>query len=476
MLFKTDAEKAFGVETYLSPEMDAAIKLWGQLESGKPPWVKDGDGRTVAFWNTIAEEWAKLIAQNIDIKVQGIRSGEMPEKMQEIIDKYFLKNARDNIHAMVFWGGIMAKWDGEGIEFLKPNMFLPTEYDSSGEIKAAIFFSYYQASKKFYTKAEWHRFETETKDGVSTRIYHVSTKAFRSDNQDDIGREVQLSETKWKDIEPEFWAENLEKPLFRYIKCPVYNFIDSDSPLGVPCFANCTEELRWLDIAMSTMGTETENSTPMMMVDQSVIQYATMNGIQLPKFIMNTGIDLSGDGSKPVEQWQPQLQVTSRKEGINFYLSVIGYKCGFDPGYFVFDGQNIQATTATQVRVTQKRTADTALSYRDVLDKPNTNGDGRVGAIHDIAYIINAMLVINGDVPLTDNGNYELFCSFADLLKNEEEDAAMDLQLANQGFMAKFRWLVLHRGYTEDEARKMVQEAMKESRANGQDERLFGEE
>lgn len=115
MLFKTDAEKAFKVETYLSPEMDAAIKLWGQLESGKPPWLKESDGRTVAFWNTIAEEWAKLITQNIDIKVQGIRSGEMPEKMQGIIDKYFLKNVRDNIHAMVFWGGIMAKWDGEGL-------------------------------------------------------------------------------------------------------------------------------------------------------------------------------------------------------------------------------------------------------------------------------------------------------------------------------------------------------------------------
>lgn len=482
MLFKTDAEKAFGVETYLSPEMDNAIKLWGQLESGKPPWLKDSDGRTVAFWNTIAEEWAKLITQNIDIKVQGLRSGEMPEKMQGIIDKYFLKNTKDNIHAMVFWGGIMAKWDGDGIEFLKPNMFLPTEYDSSGEIKAAIFFSFYQADKKFYTKAEWHRFESETLKNAETsedetvRIYHVSTKAFRSDSQDDMGREVPLSETKWKDIEPEFWAENLEKPLFRYIKCPVYNFIDSDSSFGVPCFANCIEELRWLDIAMSTMGTETENSAPMLMVDQSVIMYANQNGIKLPKFICDTGYDLSDGKGEPVHEWNPTMQVTTRKEGINFYLSVIGFKCGYDPGYFVFDGQNIQATTATQVRVTQKRTADTALSYRDVLDKPDTNGDGRVGAIHDIAYIINAMLVINGDVPLSDNGNYELFCSFADLLKNEEEDAVMDLQLANQGYMAKFRWLVLHRGYTEEEAKQMVQEAVEESRANDPQEGLFGEE
>ena len=72
MLFKTDAEKAFGVETYLSPEMDAAIKLWGQLENGKPPWVDD-DIRTIRFSNTISEEMAKLVTQNIDIKIQGTR-------------------------------------------------------------------------------------------------------------------------------------------------------------------------------------------------------------------------------------------------------------------------------------------------------------------------------------------------------------------------------------------------------------------
>lgn len=32
MLFKTDAEKAFSVETYLSPEMYNAIKLWEILK------------------------------------------------------------------------------------------------------------------------------------------------------------------------------------------------------------------------------------------------------------------------------------------------------------------------------------------------------------------------------------------------------------------------------------------------------------
>lgn len=485
MLFKTDAEKAFGVETYLSPEMDNAIKLWEKLEGAhglKPPWVK-GKVETIKFSNTIADELAKLITQNIDIKVQGVRSGMMPSQMQKIMDEYVLQQSNDFMSDVVKFGGVMAKWDGKGIQFLRPNMFLVTEFNSNGEILGVIFFSFHAEEKKYYTRAEWHRFENvkrtdESGETKTVRVYRISNKAFKSDNKDEIGREVPLSQTIWSDIVPEVSAENLEKPMFCYIKCPTSNTIDPDSPLGVPCFANCIAEFKALDTAWSTMQTENRNSAPMLMVDQSVIQYATMHGIELPEFISNVGYDLT-DGGKPVEEWQPTLQVASRKEAINFYISVIGFKCGFDPGYFVFDGQTVQMATATQVRVTQKRTADTVSSYRDILDRPSPNGEGRVGAIHDIAYIINVMLLAYGAngvvIPDSENGNYELFCSFSDLLANEEEDAVMDLQLANQGYIPKWKWLVLHRGYTEVEAKKMVAAAREESETN-QNESLFDEE
>lgn len=483
MLFKTDAEKAFGVETYLSPEMENAIKLWEQLEGAhglNPPWVK-GKVETIKFSNTIADELAKLITQNIDIKVQGIRSGIMPDQMQKVIDDYFLKNSMEIMCDVIKFGGVMAKWDGKGIEFLRPDMFLVTEFDSNKDIQAVIFFSFNSKEKKFYTKAEWHRFEVETRknedgENETVKVYRISTKAFVSDNQNEFGREIPLAKTKWADINPEVWAENMEKPLFRYIKCPTPNTIEPDSPLGVPCFVDCVAEFKALDTAWSMMQTENRNSAPMLMVDQSVIQYAKMNGIDLPEFISNVGYSLT-DGGKPVEEWQPTLQVTSRKEAINFYISVIGFKCGFDPGYFVFDGQTIQMATATQVRVTQKRTADTVSSYRDVLDRPMPNGDGRVGAIHDIAYIINAMLLTYGAngmiIPDNENGNYKLFCSFSDLLANEEEDKMFDYQLANNGYMSKVQFLVRHLGMTKKEAEVMVAEAQAEQKPSGG---LFGEE
>lgn len=477
MLFKTDAEKAFGVETYLSPEMDAAIKLWGQLESGKPPWVDD-DTKTIRFSNTVARELAKLITQNIDIKAQSkYGTGETAKRIQKAIDDYFLKNAQRIMQDVIMLGGSMAKWNGKGMDYIPPDRFLVTEFDSNGEVTGAIFFSYYQKEKKFCTRAEWHRYEDSTQKSeagemVSVRRYRVSNKAFVSDAQDQIGHEISLKNTKWADIVPEFTAENLEKPLFVYIKNPYSNTIDPDSPLGVSCLSECIEELRWLDIAMSTMGVETEDSEPKMIIGQSAIQYAQNNGIKLPRMVLKTGLDDMAD--KPFEQWQPTLQVASRTDGINFLLSIISYKTGFDPGYFVFNGQTISVATATQVEATERRTINTVGDYRDILSCPDSNGDGRIGAIHDIAYIMDAMAIINGESDPSEFGNYEIYADFADLTRNAEEDRSRALLLTDKGFYPKWYYLVHNEGFTEEEARAIVAEAKSENEPK--DSGLFGEE
>jgi A118 family predicted phage portal protein len=465
--------------------MENAILLWKQLEGAdslQPPWT-DKETRTIRFSNTVARELATLITQEIDIKVQSqYGTGEKAQFLQDAIDKHFLMNAQDNIEKMIRLGGIMAKWNGEGIDYFPPDRFLVTEFDSNKQITAAVFFSYYNEKDKFYTRAEWHRFETvnrtneETKETETVKLYKISNKAYMSDNVDDIGREISLKETKWADIEPETALENLEKPLFAYLKCPYSNTIDTDSPLGVSLFSECIEELRWLDVAMSSMGTEVETSSPIMFVDNSALQYATNNGIKLPKFVKGLDMGIQPDGV--VAQWQPQLQVTSRTDGINFYLSIISYKCGFDPGYFVFNGQTISIATATQVESTERRTINTVLSYRSLLDRPKSNGDGRVGFVHDIAYIIDTMATLSGDTELGDYGNYEIFCDFADLTENREENKAFDFQLAQQGYMSKVRFLIRNLGLTEEEATAMVQEAQAEQKAENElnSSSLFSEE
>lgn len=460
--------------------MESAIQKWKNLESGTPSWVS-GDVRTIRFSSTVARELAKLITQNIDIKSDKLYGTEEKAKfIKKILGEEFLESSQEIMERVIRHGGVMAKWNGNGIDFINPDMFVVTEYDSNKIITGCIFFSYYTEGKKYYTRAEWHRFETVnrkiegTEDFENVKVYMISNKAFVSDKSEETGEEIALSKTKWNDIEKETSIERLEYPLFSYIRNPFSNTVDSDSPLGMSSFHECLEELRWLDIGMSAMGAETEESTPVMFVSESSIQYANNRGIKLPKFVKGLEMGISKDNT--IEQWQPELKVTSRIEGINFYLSIIGYKCGFDPGYFVFNGQRIVVTTATQVEATERRTVNTVLSYRNLLSRPNANGDGRIGFVHDIAYIIDAMATMNEDFAPEEFGNYKLFCEFSDTTANKEEEKAFDYQLAMQGFMSKARFLVLHKGLTEEEAVAMVREAQEEKNNNLSGVSLFGEE
>lgn len=473
-LFKTNINNAFKIDTIRSPDMEREIKLWIDIAEGKPPWLDiENDIRTICFSNTMARELASLITQNIDIKIESeYGTGENAVFLQGAIDNSFIKKAQDIIERMIRYGGVMAKWNGESIDFLDPDRFIVTDTDSNKDITGAIFFSYYTKGKRYYTKAEWHRFDGETPE--KQKIYRISNKAFVSDNADDIGMETALSNTKWNDINPETEIIGLESPLFVYLKNPYSNTVDTDSPLGVSCFSECKEELRWLDVAMSSLGTETETSKPMMFVDEGAIVFAKNNGIKLPKFVK--GLQMLKVDSV-VSQWQPTLQVQNRIDGINFYLSILSYKAGFDPGYFVFNGQSISIATATQVEATERRTFNTVMSYRNLIGQPAINGDGRTGFAFDIVRIIDTMAVMAGQISAGNYGNYRVYVSADDITANKEENKAFDYQLANAGYMAKWRFLVRNLGMTEDEAKEMVLQAQQEQKeAQKNQGGLFDEE
>lgn len=450
------------VDAIRSPDMEAEIQLWMGIAEGRPPWVdKKNDIRTIRFSNTMARELANLITQNMDIKVEAeYGDGENSAFIQDAVDKSFLKNAQDVVENLIRYGGVMAKWNGESIDYLTPDRFVVTETDSNKAITGAIFFTYYTQGKKYYTRAEWHRFEGNTEEGM--RIYKISHKAFVSDTSDNIGREIPLGTTKWSDIQEEVQIAGMEDPLFVYLKNPYSNTIDADSPLGVSSFSECIEELRWLDIAMSTLGVETEQSKPALFVDEGAVQFAQNMGIELPKFVR--GLRMGTNAKDTLDHWQPTLQVKNRIDGINFYLSILSYKAGFDPGYFVFNGQSISIATATQVEATERRTFNTVMSYRELIGQPSLNGEGRTGFAFEIARIIDTMAVMSGQITAGDYGNYRVYVSADDITANKEENKAFDYQLANAGYMARWRFLVRNLGMTEDEAKQLILEAQQEQK------------
>jgi len=196
------------------------------------------------------------------------------------------------------------------------------------------------------------------------------------------------------------------------------------------------------------MGDEQEDSQHITFVSQSAIQYASQNGIKLPRFVR--GIEMGIDADSTIQEHVPTMLVAERTAAINFYLSIIGYKCGFSNGYFSFDEtRGIQ--TATQVESDDRRTLHTIESFRTILDGKNHDG-----VIHRILYILYATGTANGTIPAS---GYQTACEFEDLVYNLEDDRARWWNYVVQGKVPAWRYFVKFEGMVEADAKAMVEEA-----------------
>lgn len=437
MLGRKDIEQIYNVEYNRSPEMVTAIEKYKDMRSGLPPWCMDGKIRPTRFSNVICREIANLTLFNVEVQIDG--NAELQKQVEKVMNTLQEKQEESCSSC-----GLMIKSTGDGLEFLDPEYFVITETNSNGDVLAAIFFSYIRKGDLFFEKTEYHRFE----EMVNERVYRISSKAFRSERKDELGREIPLdSVPEWKDIEPEVAVHGLEEPLFAYWKNPFANTIDKESPLTVPVFSECIEELRWLDIALNMFGDETEDSRHVTYVPQTAIEYAENHSIQLPRFIQ--GIEM-GTNEDSIKEHVPTMQVAERVAGINFLLSVIGYKCGFSNGYFSFDeSRGIQ--TATQVESDDRRTLHTIEAFRTILD-----GKHHDGIIHKIIYMLYATGTANGTIPTT---NYDVACEFEDLVYNLEDDRARWWNYVTQAKVPAWMYFVKFEGMTEQEAKAMVEEA-----------------
>ncbi|KAK9674714.1 hypothetical protein QE152_g40913 [Popillia japonica] len=104
-----------------------------------------------------------------------------------------------------------------------------------------------QAGKKLYTRLEYHNYRQD--------VYSIVNKAFVSnaaavtvDNVFNLGNEVPLDEVDaWSSLEPYVEFYHATGPLFSYFKVPIANNIDTNSPLGVSCFARAVNQIRNAD-------------------------------------------------------------------------------------------------------------------------------------------------------------------------------------------------------------------------------------
>ena len=471
-MWQKEAQEKFGVETIESDVMKAALTDWVNIYQGKPDWItKDSDIEGYNFAKTLCSRTAWLSTLMLKITVDG---SERAEAINKLMGGYVHQMKNDKCEKACAFGYIILKPNGEGIDYVMPWDFCPT-HATDGKVDGGIFFDHYHepVDKWYYTRLEYHRFEDwRVSQQNDVRLYRITNKTYKSERKDVIGKECDMSETVWANLQEDAAYQNIEQPLFSIFKMPIANNIDLSSPLGVSIFSNAQKELKSLDIAWTRLEDEIFDSQKQIFLGDALIDdpnmahmrnYAT-NGVvdkigrKMPRYVR---LIPGGNTGEEYHEINPALQTADRLSGIDHFLNLVGVKCGYSTGQFVLNGRSGQMT-ATQVEADDRETIQLITQIRDSLKVAT---DGLIYALDKYADIYN----------LSPIGVYEVAYKFDDITVNKEEDKLFELQLANQGYMSKARYLVRHLGMTEDEAAAMVAEASLES-MGAEQEGLFGDD
>lgn len=469
-MWQKEAQEKFGVETIESDVMKVALTDWMNIYQGKPSWALPDDRGSIDiesfnFAKKLCNETARLTTLALSITVEGSTRADW---INSFMESYIARMKNEECEKACAFGYIVLKPNGKGIDYVMPWDFWPT-HETDNKIDGGIFHDTHHEpdSKIYYTRLEYHRFEDISDD---VRIYRITNKTYKSGRKDVIGKECDMSETVWANLQEDAAYQNIEQPLFSIFKMPIANNIDLQSSLGVSIFSNAFKELEGLDIAWTRLDDETYDSQHITFLGDSLIEEP---GTPVKKRRSSGGIvDKIGralprrvrilPGSTTGEEYHeetPSLQMSERIVGINHRLDLVGTKCGYSSGYFVLNGRG-EYVNVKQVEASDRETIETIKQTRDSLQ---TATDGLIYALDKYADIYNLAPV----------GEYKVSYDFMDITYDWETDRERHWLYVTQGKYPLYRYYMEFEGMSEEEAKAVAAEAKSE---NEPEKGLFGEE
>ena len=86
MIFKRQAEKAFNVQSIVSPDMEKVINQCADVYHGNPEWMDDEEGiKTINFAKALCSEIARLVTLGIGIHLEGSARAEWLQQQIDLI-------------------------------------------------------------------------------------------------------------------------------------------------------------------------------------------------------------------------------------------------------------------------------------------------------------------------------------------------------------------------------------------------------
>ena len=456
MLPKASVERELHVRIAESEVMKRAVEEWMDMYKDRPPWKK-GDVITLNLPASVAAEHARLILTEFAMDYSGSAMATFVEKQM----KRAMKEKFRQVSLYCALGGIVAKvypTDVDpmtkqpttvGVDWIHADDFFPVDFDSSGNVTAAVFAQYKYDGDTVYTRLEYHE-----KKGLQ---YRVTNKAYMAKMQQVNGadnftldsllqKEIPLTSVEeWAGIEPETTMAGMEAPLFVYIKVPMPNTVDTESPLGVSVFSLATEQIQAADEQYGRVVWEYEATEAAIDADESLFDVDRLGRPKLPEGkerLFRTYAMRRNAEKQLLTPYAPEIRDQSQFNGLNEHLFKIEWLCGLAYGT-LSHAQEIEKT-ATEIKASKQRSYHTVSLMQDEW---NTGLQNLVLAIQEVA-------LLYGMAPA---GNVEATFTFGDgILEDTDVEYQRRWSMVLAGKLRPELFLSWYFGCTEEEALEMM--------------------
>lgn len=426
---KNDIENVFGIKLDRSEAMNAAVSKWlnmyCQREGLKLPAA-------------IASETARLVTLEMKSEISGSKRAEYLNGCYKTV----LENIRKITEIATASGGIMLKPYISNsqlhVDTVRPDMFIPVEFNDEGDITAIIFIDRKQSGAKYYTRLEYHRHIGEN--------YTVQNKAFVSENETDLGRQVPLSTVaEWSGLENKIRLENVTVPLFSYFKMPMANNVDLNSPLGVSVFDRGISQIQDVNEQYERLIWEFESGERFVGVSTTAMRPDKDGKIRMPKreqrlIKLFEWDDAHADGL--FKEWSPTVREQNYINGMNEMLRKLEFNCGLAYGTLSDVSENEK--TAEEIKASKQRSYSHISDIQKQLEKALTR-------------LIAAMDIYATLYSLTPAGAYNTSFEFDDsIIADRKAEFAEKQELVALGVMQPWEMRMWYFGEDEEEAKKNV--------------------
>lgn len=428
------------IDIGVTSEMARQIELWAAMFENKPPWV---DNKKIFGMNlsaAIAGEFSRLVTLELKSKVVGSPRGDyLNTQYQNVLDCL-----RRNVELGCAKGGLIFKpyvtGDGITVQYVQADCFFPISFDSSGNITQCVFTEQFRKNRKIYTRLEVHT--------LSNQFLKISNRAFVSTNEYSLGTEIGVeSVERWRNLASSIGYEGVKKLPFGYLKIPLANTEDSDSPLGTSVYARARDSIKIADKRYSQIDWEYDAKEAAVHIADSLLKYdKNRDKYEYPggKERLYRAVEYSaGARDKPLlDIFSPEIRDQSYYNGLNNQLKLVEFHSNLAYGT-ISDPQNVDKT-AEEIKSSKQR------SYTAVKEVQKATQT----ALEDLVEAMDFYATIYNLAPL---GVYEMTFDWDDSIVVDKEKELLSMQQdAISGMIRKEIYLARKYGVTEEEALKMM--------------------